>query len=321
MNAEIEMKKIMEVKKMIKLGWGLVLLGTSSHVMAFVCSTNGGPYVPHGNQDIYVTMTPEIQQNYNLIVDLSRFIRCYNEDSTGSNYDWVVFTVGSTVYSLDGATKSIMVNGNVYPSPLTKNTQPFGFAPPLIVTPLPLSFIISPVNNAGQGIIRAGEKVAELNMYKTYPNPNGSPHSFFKWNVFSSSDVYIPTGGCDVSARDVTITLPAYDVSGQTVAVPLTVNCPSGDKQLSYSLSGATVQSSNTIFNNVAPATASPASGIGIKMLDVNNNAIATNHNVSLGRVGKTPVSLGLKAAYAQTGGTVSAGAVQSVIEVTFSYP
>lgn len=46
----------------------------------------------------------------------------------------------------------------------------------------------------------------------------------------------------------------------------------------------------------------------------------ATGENVSLGTVNKSKVPLGLSATYGQTGSKVAAGAVQSVIGVTFIY-
>ncbi|ERK11419.1 hypothetical protein L581_3692 [Serratia fonticola AU-AP2C] len=298
----------------------LAFLGASSKAMAFVCSTNNGPFVTQGSADITVAMTPQIQQNYNLIVDLSEKIVCYNEDAGGSNYDWVVFTIGSVVYSLPSARKYIFLNGDRYDSPLRVNTTPFGFPPGRGRIRLPLSFVISPIQTAGQGVIRNGEQVATLNMYKTYPNANGSPQLRFTWNVYSAADVSIPIGGCDVSARNVSVTLPAYDAtSNQTVPVPLTVNCPSGNKLLSYTLDGTTVGASRQIFRN--SAASSPAYGIGINMLDKNNNVITANNPVSLGTVGASPVDLQLKARYAQTGAQVTAGTVQSIIGVTFTYP
>ncbi|WP_454770763.1 fimbrial protein [Escherichia coli] len=51
-----------------------------------------------------------------------------------------------------------------------------------------------------------------------------------------------------------------------------------------------------------------------------NGKILATGENVSLGTVNKSKVPLGLSATYGQTGNKVAAGAVQSVIGVTFIY-
>ncbi|MFT2793736.1 fimbrial protein [Serratia sp. T13T92] len=319
------MCNMMDKRLLIAMGRIIVLvviIAYSAGAMAFVCSTDNGPFVIQGNRDIHVSMTPEIQQNYNLIVDLSRKIKCYNEDVASSgNYDWVVFTPGSEINSLPGSTKSIILDSNIYPSPLDRNTQPYGFPPGREEIPLPLSFVISPINSAGEEVISAGELVAKLTMYKTYPNSGGPPQQRFTWNIYSNSNVYIPIGGCDVSARDVSVLLPPYDAdSNQPFPVQLTVNCPSGNKQLYYTLSGTTDRS-QTIFTNMAPAAPTPAKGVGIQMLDSNDNVITAGRPVSLGTVGPSSVDLKLKARYAQTGGQVTAGPVKSIIAVVFTYP
>ncbi|MDP1211671.1 fimbrial protein, partial [Klebsiella pneumoniae] len=77
----------------------------------------------------------------------------------------------------------------------------------------------------------------------------------FIWNIYANNDVVVPTGACDVSARDVTVTLPDHPGS---MAVPLTVHCAQS-QQLGYDLSGTTADSANAIFTN--PASASPAQG------------------------------------------------------------
>ncbi|WP_251005447.1 mannonate dehydratase, partial [Escherichia coli] len=126
-------------------------------------------------------------------------------------------------------------------------------------------------------------------------------------------DVVVPTGGCDVSARDVTVTLPDYPGS---VPIPLTVYCAKS-QNLGYYLSGTTADAGNSIFTNTA--SFSPAQGVGVQ-LTRNGTIIPANNTVSLGAVGTSAVSLGLTANYARTGGQVTAGNVQSIIGVTFVY-
>jgi minor fimbrial subunit len=125
--------------------------------------------------------------------------------------------------------------------------------------------------------------------------------------------VVVPTGGCDVSARDVTVTLPEYPASA---AIPLTVYCAQSQK-LGYYLSGTTEGAGNSIFTNTA--SASPAQGIGVQ-LTRNGSVVPANSLVSLGSVSTSAVSLGLTANYARTSGQVTAGNVQSIIGVTFVY-
>ena len=40
--------------------------------------------------------------------------------------------------------------------------------------------------------------------------PVSYTHLQFVWNIYANNDVVVPTGGCDVSAHDVTVTLPDY---------------------------------------------------------------------------------------------------------------
>ncbi|MDO2301005.1 fimbrial protein, partial [Escherichia coli] len=70
----------------------------------------------------------------------------------------------------------------------------------------------------------------------------------FVWNSYANSDVMVPTGGCDVSARDVSVTLPDYPGS---VPIPLTVYCAKS-QNLGYYLSGTTADAFNSIFTNSA---------------------------------------------------------------------
>ncbi|MCQ4856862.1 hypothetical protein NE471_28625, partial [Escherichia coli] len=65
-------------------------------------------------------------------------------------------------------------------------------------------------------------------------------------NIYANNDVVVPTGGCDVSARDVTVTLPDYPGS---VTIPLTVYCAKS-QNLGYYLSGTTADAGNSIFTN-----------------------------------------------------------------------
>lgn len=163
---------------------------------------------------------------------------------------------------------------------------------------------------AGGVVINSGELIARLNMHKVASD--GNPRDF-TWNIYANNNVVVPTGGCDVSARDVTVTLPDYPGS---MAVPVTVHCAQ-NQNLAYYLTGTTADSANSIFRNTA--SASPAQGIGVQ-LTRNGTAVPANSNVSLGTVGTSPVNLGLTATYARTSGQVTAGNVQSIIGVTFVY-
>lgn len=142
---------------------------------------------------------------------------------------------------------------------------------------------------------------------------SGNPRNF-TWNIISNNNVVMPTGGCTVDSRNVTVDLPDFPGSAE---IPLGVYC-SSEQKLSFYLSGATTDSSRQVFANTAP-DATKASGVGVSLMR-NGKILATGENVSLGTVNKSKVPLGLSATYGQTGNKVAAGTVQSVIGVTFIY-
>ncbi|HGE4354190.1 TPA: F1C fimbrial protein subunit FocH, partial [Escherichia coli] len=136
----------------------------------------------------------------------------------------------------------------------------------------------------------------------------------FTWRFYATNDVYIQTGTCRVSSNNVKVDLPSYP--GGPVTVPLTVRCDQ-TQSVSYTLSGSVTGSGNTVFANTAT---SGAGGVGVQLSD-NAGPVPAGQPRSLGQVGSSPVSLGLKASYALTGqASPTPGAVQSVINVTFSY-
>lgn len=162
-------------------------------------------------------------------------------------------------------------------------------------------------------VIKAGEVIARIHMYKIATLGSGNPRNF-TWNIISNNSVVMPTGGCTVDSRNVTVNLPDFPGSAE---IPLGVYC-SSEQKLSFYLSGATTDSARQVFANTAP-DATKASGVGVSLMR-NGKILATGENVSLGTVNKSKVPLGLSATYGQTGNKVSAGTVQSVIGVTFIY-
>lgn len=263
--------------------------------------------------NVFVNLAPSIGKQQNLIVDLSQEIYCRN-NSTPPNIDidHVNLTSGS-MYSgaLQSFTGSVFWNNKYYNMPLNSNTDRYEISS-LVYIPLPLKLMLKPINAAGGTLIKAGEKIAVLNMFKIATFNGGYPR-VFTWNIYAKNSVVMPVGGCDVSARDVNVTLPDYPA---TQKVNASVHCAQAQK-LSYYLTGTTTDSNRTLFTNTA--SASPAGGIGVQ-LQRNSVPLAANTAVSLGTVGTSPVDLGLTATYGTTGGQVTAGNVQSVIGVTFVY-
>ena len=204
--------------------------------------------------------------------------------------------------------------GSRYNFPLGSPTASFNFTSGNYA-PWNTQLYFSPVSAASGVVIKSGSKIATLLMYQVGSNMNGSHvrTSKFTWDIYASNNVVVPTGGCDVSARNVTVTLPEYP---GTAAIPLTVRCAQ-NQNLGFYLSGTTVDTAGSVFRNAA--SGSPAQGIGVQ-LSRNGSVMRTNTTESLGTVGTSPVSLGLTASYARTTGQMTAGNVQSIIGVTFVY-
>lgn len=299
------------MRKVIALFTTLLLMGWSINAWSTTCKTIDGVVIQGGQSaNVYVNLTPNISIGQNLVVDLSSQILCKN-DVAFFITDFISLMKGSG-YSgvLESFSGSVKYDGRSYPFPLMTETHKKSYTNSDFL-PWPVALYLTPVGTAGGVVIKAGSLIASLTLRQTN-DWNADDYQFY-WNIYANNNVVIPTGGCDVSARDVTVTLPDYPGS---MAVPVTVHCAQ-NQHLAYYLSGTTTDSANSIFTNTASVL--PAQGIGIQMTR-NGTAVPANSNVSLGTVGTSPVNLGLTATYARTSGQVTAGNVQSIIGVTFVY-
>ncbi|WP_240769930.1 fimbrial protein [Pantoea agglomerans] len=288
------------------------MIGYSSGANAFACRTAEGNEIPigGGSANVYVNLTPSVSAGKNIVVDLSTQIACRN-DYPSTHTDYVSLIQGSAYGgALTNFNGDILYSGSTYPFPNNSETKKIIYKSKA-ETPWPTKLYLTAIGSAAGGVaIQSGSLVARLNMHQTN---NFNESNTYIWNIYALNSVIIPTGGCDVSSRNVSVTLPDYP---GTADVPLTVHCGQ-NQQLAYYLTGTTVDTGKTIFSNIA--SFNPASGIGLKLSN-RNGVIATNKNVSLGMVGTSPISLGLTASYARTSGKVNAGNIQSIIGVTFVY-
>ncbi|KFK91724.1 MULTISPECIES: fimbrial protein [unclassified Serratia (in: enterobacteria)] len=294
------------------IGVVALLAGYSSTAHAFACQTSAGAVIPigGGSANVYINLLPEIGVGQNLVVDLSRQISCRN-DFPATRSDYVSLQTGSAYGGvLTNFRGSFVYNGTSYAFPTTVETSSVLYSS-TTMKPWPAVLYLTPISTAGGVAITSGSLIAVLNMHQT--NNVGESHQYI-WNIYANNNVVLPTGGCDVSSRDITVTLPEYP---GTVSIPLTVRCAQ-NQNLSYFLTGPTSDAASTIFTNVASAP--QAQGVGIQIAN-RNGAIATNRSIALGMVGTASVNLGLTASYAQTSGQVVAGNVKSVVGVTFLYP
>lgn len=300
------------MKKVLTLLTPLLLMGWSINAWSFACKTASGVTIPigGGSANVYVNLAPAVNVGQNLVVDLSTQIFCHN-DYPESMTDFVTLQQGSAYGGvLSSFSGTVNYNGTRYPFPTTSETARMVYNSKTD-QPWPAVLYLTPISSAGGVAIDAGTLIARLILRQR--NDKNSDDFQFVWNIYANNNVVVPTGGCDVSSRNVTVTLPDYPGS---TAIPLSVYCAQSQK-LAYYLSGTTADAANSIFTNTA--TASPAKGIGVQ-LTRNGTVVPANSTVSLGTVSTSAVSLGLIANYARTSGQVTAGNVQSIIGVTFVY-
>lgn len=229
----------------IKVLFGIYLLLMAGKVFAFSCNVDGGSSIGAGTTSVYVNLDPVILPGQNLVVDLSQHISCWNDYGGWYDTDHINLVQGSAFAgSLQSYKGSLYWNNVTYPFPLTTNTNvlDIGDKTPM---PLPLKLYITPVGAAGGVVIKSGEVIARIHMYKIATLGSGNPRNF-TWNIISNNSVVMPTGGCTVDSRNVTVNLPDFPGSAE---IPLGVYC-SSEQKLSFYLSGATTDSARQVFAN-----------------------------------------------------------------------
>lgn len=315
------LKKIHMLRRVIRPSVLFALLaGYSASSSAFTCYDSTGNTLNSASgtatANVYVNLQPSVAVGQNLVVDLSSSIYCKNDSPTIRN-DMVSMLKGSAYGGvLSNFNGSLKYYGSSYPFPLNSATASRNFTSGAYVG-WNTQLYLTPISAAGGVVVNSGTLFASLVMHQVGSDIIGGGNirtATFTWNLYANNNVIVPTGGCDVSSRDVTVNLPEYP---GTVLIPLTVRCAQ-NQNLAYYLTGPTTDAASTIFANTASAPV--AQGIGIQVAN-RNGVIPTNRNVALGTVGSSAISLGLTANYARTTGQVVAGNVKAVVGVTFLYP
>lgn len=168
----------------IKVLFGIYLLLMAGKVFAFSCNVDGGSSIGAGTTSVYVNLDPVILPGQNLVVDLSQHISCWNDYGGWYDTDHINLVQGSAFAgSLQSYKGSLYWNNVTYPFPLTTNTNvlDIGDKTPM---PLPLKLYITPVGAAGGVVIKAGEVIARIHMYKIATLGSGNPRNF-TWNIIS----------------------------------------------------------------------------------------------------------------------------------------
>lgn len=173
----------------IKVLFGIYLLLMAGKVFAFSCNVDGGSSIGAGTTSVYVNLDPVIQPGQNLVVDLSQHISCWNDYGGWYDTDHINLVQGSAFAgSLQSYKGSLYWNNVTYPFPLTTNTNvlDIGDKTPM---PLPLKLYITPVGAAGGVVIKAGEVIARIHMYKIATLGSGNPRILDKDYAFSDGEI------------------------------------------------------------------------------------------------------------------------------------
>ncbi|HGT7202742.1 TPA: S-fimbrial adhesin minor pilin SfaH, partial [Escherichia coli] len=281
-----------------------LIMAYSQPSFALLCRNNQtGQVFNSGDTSFRVNVSPVVQYDKSIsVLDLSQLVSCQNEDSTGQNYDYLKILKGSGF--------SPALDTKTY-GRLDFTSRPTGYARQLplqfdlqvteafyqygVWKPFPAKLYLYPEPGVLGKVINNGDLLATLYVNKFSTKGQEAGERNFTWRFYATNDVYIQTGTCRVSSNNVKVDLPSYP--GGPVTVPLTVRCDQ-TQSVSYTLSGPVTGSGNTVFANTA---ASGSGGVGIQLSD-NVGPVPAGQPRSLGQVGSSPVSLGLKASYALTG-------------------
>lgn len=223
----------------IKVLFGIYFLLMAGKVFAFSCNVDGGLSIGAGTTFVYVNFDFVIQLGQNLVVDLFQHISCWNDYGGWYDTDYINLVQGLAFAGFLQLYKGLLYWNNVtYFFLLTTNTNvlDIGDKTPM---PLLLKLYITLVGAAGGVVIKAGEVIACIYMYKIATLGSGNLRNF-TWNIILNNNVVMPTGGCTVDSCNVTVDFLDFFGSAE---IPLGVYCLSEQKLLFYFL-GATTDSS-----------------------------------------------------------------------------
>lgn len=139
-NNGVKMKKFYFMVANI-LSFFIAILILMGNAQAFTCQANGTTMSGSGTVTVPVTLTPSVQANENLVVNLGNSIQCKNDAPQQYTDPIRVGTASAYAGALSSFTGSITYNGSTYSFPLASPTP--GYLPLMGVTNHGILFYIS----------------------------------------------------------------------------------------------------------------------------------------------------------------------------------
>lgn len=306
------------------------------------CSFNGGPFISEGNVTLWVDTKPVLNNGETIFVDIDGNIFCSHvgKKPSGGGGGGGIGGIGPigdvNLFLLEEARVSSFFGQSESFVEFTKYLAPYRFRLPVLPNSLAFStiawvhglsdfglgpgnfslgmrFLLKPKDNVPSIPIYGGDEIAFVKFSLQIGN---NPKKYYSVRIVSTNSIVIPTGGCDVSARNINVVMGDYPLDTSPRNINLRVRCPgTPGKNVKFSLSGRT--DSPTIFSNIS--TNSPASGIGVEIMR-NGSPLRVNTDVGIGVVDASEKDLNISAKYALNGKPLRTGNFQSVISVNFTY-
>jgi len=162
-------------KHLLLVIYAISTFAFSNNAFAFSCTVDGGAEIGSGNTNVTVNLEPTVNPGQNLVIDLSQHIYCKNSYGGGIDTDHINLKEGSGFGpALSKFSGTAYWNGSTYRFPLTSSTNVLD-VDEKTPRPLPLRLYITPIGAAGGTIIKAGDVVAYIHMYKIAELNGGDP--------------------------------------------------------------------------------------------------------------------------------------------------
>ncbi len=126
-------------------------------------------------------------------------------------------------------------------------------------------------------------------MYKIATLGSGNPRNF-TWNIISNNSVVMPTGGCTVDSRNVTVNLPDFPRKRRNPPLAYIAQANKSSHFI-FRVPPLTVPDKCLLTQHLMQQK---ASGVGVSLMR-NGKILATGENISPGTVNKKQSTSGFK--------------------------